>query len=213
VGYGAHPNECCETLRELGADCLLGNHDAASLGLLSTEWFNEIAAYAVAWTDEHLNDENRSWLQSLSSSTAWPEYSFQATHASLREPLEEYIVTRHEARPNFMRMEYSLCFFGHTHRATVYEELNAPQKNYSLVETPLPHGGRIELETEKKYLINPGSCGQPRDGNPQARYAIFDTQAQAIEVLACDYDMNAARAAILEAGLPAILGDRLLRGR
>jgi predicted phosphodiesterase len=213
VGYGAHPNICCEILREAGADCLLGNHDAAALGLISSEWFNEVAAFAIEWTSTQLTPENRRWLKNLPPQKIWSEYSFQGVHGSLREPLEEYIFTRAEAQPTLARLEYSLCFFGHTHSAIVYEELDAPRKKYTLEATPLPHGGTVKLDAKKKYLINPGSCGQPRDGNPQARYALFDTDSQNVEVCACDYDIEAARAAILEAGLPTFLGDRLLRGR
>lgn len=213
VGYGAHPNACCEILREAKADCLLGNHDAAALNLISSEWFNEVAAFAVEWTSTQLTTENRRWLEGLPPQKIWSEYQFQAVHGSLRHPLEEYILTRGEAQPTLSSLEYSLCFFGHTHIATAYEELDAWGKKYQLDETRLPDGGTVKLHSEKKYLINPGSCGQPRDGNPQARYALFDTDLQTVEVRACDYDIEAARAAILEAGLPAVLGDRLLRGR
>jgi predicted phosphodiesterase len=213
VGYGAHPNECCEIIRELHADCLLGNHDAAALGKISTDWFNEIAEFAVLWTRRQLSPENTNWLESLQPAGAWPEYSFQAVHGSVRSPLEEYIMTRREAQPSFAQMQQPLCFFGHTHVAMVYEELNQPGQKYSINETALRSGGRIELDAEKKYLVNPGSCGQPRDRNPQARYAVFDSDTNTIEVLACDYDIQAAREAIIAAGLPTLLGDRLLQGR
>jgi predicted phosphodiesterase len=213
VGYGAHPNECCQIIRGLNADCLLGNHDAAVLGKLSTDWFNEIAEFAVLWTRRQLSPQNTEWLMSLQPEGAWPEYGFQAVHGSLRAPLEEYIMTRHEAQPSFAKMQQPLCFFGHTHIAIAYEERNQAGQKYSLHETALRHGGRIEMESDSKYLINPGSCGQPRDRNPQARFAIFDSGTKSVEVMACDYNIEAARDAIIAAGLPTLLGDRLLQGR
>ena len=213
VGYGAHPNECCALLRECSAQSLSGNHDAAALGLLDISWFNDNAAAAALWTRAQLTAENAAWLRRLPAQAEWPEYSFQAVHGSLVQPWEEYIVTRDEARPTLERMSQPLCFFGHTHVATVYECLDRPGRRYRLDETPLPHGGRIEMESEVQYLVNPGSCGQPRDRNPQARYAIFDTRARVIEVRPVDYDIEAARRAIYDAGLPPFLGDRLLQGR
>src|SRR5690606_30939445 len=167
----------------------------------------------IEWTAAALEEPNRSWLERLQPQGEWNEFDFQAVHGSLRKPLEEYIVTKGEAQPNLKQMGAPLCFFGHTHIATVYEEMNVPGRKYSLEETPLPHGGRIELEEEYQYLVNPGSCGQPRDRNPQARYALFDTKTCVIEVLAVDYDIEAAREAILQAGLPSILGDRLRCGK
>ncbi|MDQ3812800.1 MAG: metallophosphatase family protein, partial [Armatimonadota bacterium] len=91
VGYGAHPNECCEILRERNARCLSGNHDAAALGLLDIEWFNPVAKAAILWTRRQLSEENRAWLQTLPAQQDFAEYDFQAVHGSLREPWEEYI--------------------------------------------------------------------------------------------------------------------------
>jgi predicted phosphodiesterase len=213
VGYGAHPNECCEILRELDAHCLLGNHDAAALGILSTEWFNDIASYAIEWTTAKLTAANCEWLQQNIAEGEWQEFTFQAVHGSLRQPLEEYILTKGEAQPSFECMTQPLCFFGHTHIATVYEQRDAAGQKYSLTETSLKHGGMIQLEDGVSYLVNPGSCGQPRDNNPQARYGLFDTEARIVEVLAVDYDIEGARSAIIEAGLPQLLGDRLRYGK
>ena len=213
VGYGAHPNECCQILREHNAVSLSGNHDAAALGLIDINWFNPVAKAAILWTRAQLSEENRDWLRTLPAQQDWPEYDFQTVHGSLREPWEEYITGKATAQPTFALMRRSLCFFGHTHLAVCHLCLDIPGKKYEMEEAVLPYGGTLEMESEWKVLLNPGSCGQPRDGNRQARYALFDNEARHIEVRAIDYDWDAARQAILAAGLPKLLGDRLLQGR
>ena len=216
VGYGAHPNECCQILRERGAICLSGNHDAAALGKISIEWFNPIATAAILWTREQLSRENRAWIDELPAERVFEEWGFQVVHASLRAPWEEYITSPNVALLSFERLTMPLCFYGHTHVADVYA-LEQSEQNYRLLEPPVSHayvpdGGEIELETGTSYLVNPGSCGQPRDGNPLAKGAIFDSDARTIEVFGVEYDVEAARDAILRAGLPKRLGDRLRSG-
>lgn len=211
VGYGAHPNQCCEIVRSLGGVALLGNHDAAALGQIDIHWFNDLASAAITWTRRELSEENRAWLASLSP--AFVGDDFQAVHASLRQPLEEYIVGRSVAQPNFRVMQRALCFFGHTHVAQCYRCLDVPGKTDAIEQASLRDGGAFEIESEWKYLVNPGSCGQPRDGNPQARYAIYDSLEKRMEVYAVDYDWQAARDAISAAGLPRALGDRLQHGQ
>lgn len=216
VGYGAHPNECCELLREREAIGLLGNHDAAAIKQLDITWFNPVAEAAILWTRQQLKPENQAWLESLVAQRDFVDEDFQCVHGSLREPLEEYITGPDIAEPNLLLMNRSLCFFGHTHEAIVYRtpdktvhESTSEQMQGAL----LTQGGTLDIEAGWKYLLNPGSCGQPRDGNPQARYAIFDAQTREVEVVALDYDWQAARTAIIEVGLPKVLGDRLLHGR
>jgi predicted phosphodiesterase len=213
VGYGAHPNQCCELLRSQDALCLMGNHDAAALGRIDINWFNPSAMAAVLWTRQELTSDNRSWLDSLHPTLDGREWGFGAVHASLRQPIEEYIVSAELAQANFAISEWPVCFYGHTHVAECYRCLNVPHRRYAMEHAPLTYGGTVSLESEWKYLLNPGSCGQPRDNNPQARYAIFDTEAHEVEVFALDYDWQSAREAILAAGLPRVLGDRLAQGR
>ncbi len=216
VGYGAFPNECCEILREANAVCLSGNHDAAALNLISIEWFNEVATDAILWTRKQLSPENRDWLTSLPSHLAFPEERFQAVHASLRSPWEEYILDEKIALHSFSRMEEPLCFYGHTHVADLYwtrteDVKNSPQP--PIEHAAFPGGGGLDMEEGELYLLNPGSCGQPRDGNPDARFALFETDDRIVDVFCVEYDVKAARAAIIEAGLPRLLGDRLLTGQ
>ena len=213
VGYGAHPNECCDLLRQREAVCLMGNHDAAALDLINLNWFNPIARQAALWTREQLTPENRAWLGSLPPRRDFE--TFQAVHGSLREPLEEYINDFATIEPNLLLMERSLCFFGHTHVAVVYcaPERAQWKRPDQLQGASLTFGGLIEPDAGINYLVNPGSCGQPRDGNAQARYALYDTESGVIDVRAVDYDVQAARKAIIRAGLPGSLGDRLLTGQ
>lgn len=213
VGYGAHPNECCELLREHHANCLSGNHDAAALGKVDVQWFNPVAKAAIEWTGRQLTPENRSWLDGLPASANFPALNFQAVHASLRQPWHEYIVNLAIAETTMGLMSQPLCFYGHTHEADVYSMYDDPQYWPQFEFKALPDGGIIQLNAEWKYLINPGSCGQPRDGNPKAKFAIYDTDAQRVGIFAIDYDREAAREAIYQAGLPRMLGDRLMVGK
>jgi predicted phosphodiesterase len=216
VGYGAHPNECCEILRDVRAWCLRGNHDAAAIRQLDISDFNTIAAEAMRWTRRRLSVVNISWLESLKSSLDREEDGFQAVHGSIRDPLEEYILDNETAEESLALMQRPLCFYGHTHIAEFYSQAMASASNTdenSLSQNgAFLHGGQLDIEAQQRYLVNPGSCGQPRDGNPQARYALFDSVSRRLEVRALDYSWQMARAAIIEENLPRQLGDRLLLG-
>lgn len=216
VGYGAFPNECCQMLRDLDAVCLSGNHDAAALNLISIEWFNDVATQAILWTREQLTEENRAWLQSLPGQRVFPEERFQTVHASLRSPWEEYITNEQVALLSFERMEQPLCFYGHTHVADLYwtrEEDVKKSPSPPIERAAFPGGGGVEMEEGELYLLNPGSCGQPRDGNPDARFALFETEDRIVDVFCVEYNVAEARQAIIEAGLPPLLGDRLRYGQ
>lgn len=216
VGYGACPNECCEILRDANAVCLSGNHDAAALDLISIEWFNDVATEAILWTRGQLTPQNRDWLASLPAQMSFPGEGFQAVHASLRSPWEEYIVNPDIALLSFERMEQPLCFYGHTHVADLYwtSEDELRFKPQPLIEHEnFRGGGGVEMEDGERYLLNPGSCGQPRDRNPDARFALFETDERIVDVFCVEYDTRAARDAIFKAGLPRVLGERLLVGQ
>lgn len=213
VGYGAQPNQCCEILRDLKAHCLLGNHDAAALGQIDISWFNSVATDAILWTRKQLKPENRAWLQTLSPFYENVENNFQAVHGSLRQPLEEYILGREIAQDTIGLMTRQICFYGHTHVADCYRVLDVAGQRYQMQAAALKNGGTLKLENDWRYLLNPGSCGQPRDANPQARYALFDAETRSVEVFAVDYDWRAAGEAILAAGLPRFLAERLAQGR
>jgi predicted phosphodiesterase len=214
VGYGVQPNECCELLRERGAHCLAGNHDAALVGHELIERMNALAQFSNDWTRAELSPENRAWLASLSPHLAFEEWGFEAVRASLDSPLEGYINGIYSARPTWSRMKFDLCFFGHTHVAASLAELNVPGRKLEVEERKWRDGGRFLIQANGwKTLVNPGSVGQPRDGNPLSRFAVFDSASREVEIICVRYNVEAAHNAVIEAGFPRKISERLALGR
>lgn len=214
VGYGAQPNQCCDELRERDALCLLGNHDVAALGDEIGQRFNAIGQASTQWTQSVLTPDNRDFLGSLPMHLSLSEWGFEAVHGSLVQPLEEYIQGMHSARPTWARMQFELCFFGHTHRAMSLAELDVSGRRYETDIREWKDGGRFPIRGDGwKTLVNPGSVGQSRDGNPLTRFALFDTDSREVEIIAVPYDIDSARRSIVEAGLPLKLSDRLALGK
>lgn len=214
VGYGAKPNECCALLRDCGAICLAGNHDAAIGGHDLTGRMNALAQFSNEWTRTVLTPDNRAWLASLSPHRVFEEWNFEAVHASLDFPLEGYINGKISARESWSRMKFELCFFGHTHVAASLGELNVPGHKYEIEERKWRDGGRFSIRSDGwKTLVNPGSVGQPRDGNPLARAAVFDVLAREVEIFAVKYDVEAAQNAVIAAGFALKISERLALGR
>lgn len=209
VGYGANPNECCELVREHCKVALLGNHDAAVLGMMDLTWFNEMARTAVLWTREQLNRDNWAFLESLPTVKCIDD-AFTAVHGSLRNPIEEYILDHFTAHASLTMLNTRIGFFGHTHIAEAYEWFPRMQKIYHI---NLSHGGEVQLRDDARYLVNCGGVGQPRDDNPQASFGVYDTEGQVVEVIRVDYDVETAAQKIVDAGLPALLAQRLFWGR
>lgn len=208
VGYGASPNECCDLVRALQRPVISGNHDLAVTDL-STDlsWFNPVAAAAVEWTRARISDENASFL--LTRPRMHQERNALFVHGSVRDP-DEYIINNASAQANIdlLRAEYpgvAVCFFGHTHVKTV-----VPSPNGSGVEE-----GIMDLVSDGPYLVNPGSVGQPRDGDTFASYALAENAPGGIRVAYrfVEYDIEKAQAKIRAAGLPGMLADRLAQGR
>ena len=208
VGYGADPNACCQTLKALGAICLFGNHDQACLGMVNLEWFNAYARAAAEWTSAQLDPEHREWLATLPPTRRVGE--LMIVHSSLPDPWRWiYITSPALAEETFKACDQQVIFVGHTHIAEAYRmKTGGPA-----VRASLHHGGVITVDFSSRYLINPGSCGQPRDQNPDASYAVYDTEARKVTVKRVPYDVEQAAAKIVEAGLPAYLGHRLQTGR
>lgn len=204
VGYGAHPNECVERVRGMKIPCVLGNHDAACIGLLSLGWFNPHAANAVRWTmEEELTTDSLRYLRSLPTTRRIEP--FYLVHGSPREPTTEYLTDGSQARASFDICKEQVVFVGHTHVPLVFTELGA-------TEGIAPsEGNRVSYE-EARLIYNPGAVGQPRDGDPRAAYSIVDTSSSSILQYRVEYDVQGARVDIIEAGLPRILGDRLTLG-
>lgn len=203
VGYGVQPNECCDLLRERGAICLLGNHDAAALGDPIVDKFSALAGASSRWTRAVLSESNRAWLASLAPYGKFEQWSFEAVHAGLENPLETYINGIHSARPTWKAMQGDLLFFGHTHHAVSLSQLDVPGCKLEEIEQMWKDGGRFRVQGDGwKTLVNPGSVGQPRDGNIVARFATYDVEAREVEITCVRYDVEAAQNAISQADLP-----------
>lgn len=189
VGYGKQPNECCDLLREKGARCLLGNHDAAALGDPIIERFKASAQISARWTAQTLTDENRAFLESLAPHVWFYDWQFEAVHGSLDLPIEGYVQGRYSAEKTFDEMRGDLCFFGHTHFAAQLELLDVPGKRLEFHEHDWRDGGQFVVRGDGwKTLVNPGSVGQPRDRSTRARFALFDAESHAVEVLAIELE-------------------------
>jgi diadenosine tetraphosphatase ApaH/serine/threonine PP2A family protein phosphatase len=207
VGYGADPNELTAWVRENAHLAIRGNHDRACATLEGLRWFNPLAEAATLWTHEVLTDSNREWLASLPPGPLEIE-QFQLVHGSPVHE-DEYIVSEFEAIEAFRFAEAPLTFFGHTHVQGGWQQsrLRAVKWDPFVLLRP------ITLSDEAAYLVNPGSVGQPRDGNPRAGFALFDSGTRTLELLRVPYDVAAAQTKIAEAGLPIPLAERLMFGR
>jgi len=210
VGYGAEPNECCGIIRERATLSVIGNHDAAAVGLMDSSWFNPHARAAVKWTAGILTPENRRYLRELPPTASTD--MFLVFHGELEDPMSfEYITDSSDARLlAFPHMGgHSLAFFGHTHIAEYYFSKEGTSGAY---QVSMFAGGVIELKAGFRYIVNCGSVGQPRDGNPKASFGIYDSEAGTVEILRVPYDIAAAKRKIRGAGLPDILAERLEYG-
>ena len=203
VGYGASPNECLARLRPRVDAAVLGNHDAAALGRLHLGGFQSDAATTARWTQLALSVEHRTWLESLPLSVVW--HGVRLVHASPSEPGEwNYVLSIHDARVEFRAFEEPLCLIGHSH----------VPGNFALDGAGVRYGRQavVELEPGTRHLINIGSVGQPRDGDPRAGYALLEESPPRLVHRRVEYDVDRASARILEAGLPRVLAERLRWG-
>jgi diadenosine tetraphosphatase ApaH/serine/threonine PP2A family protein phosphatase len=206
VGYGADPNECLERVRSLpGIVCLLGNHDAAATDLSQRSFFHEVALAGVEYTERSLTEDNRQYLSSLPYTHS--ESDYMAVHASPYRPEAwEYVLDIPGAERAFQSMgESRLAFIGHSHSPVVFCDDGTAER--------LVPGDAVALHTDvNRYIVNVGSVGQPRDGNPDSAYVIYDSEELTAELMRVEYDRSRAAAKILKAGLPPVLAERLLVG-
>lgn len=219
VGYGARPNEVIDTLRAVDAKRLIhvrGNHDRVCCGLSSSQGFNPIAALAAGWTRQQLRPENREWLREL------PMGPIRATERALcahGSPLHEdqYIASMRDAWTPLQRMPTELGFFGHTHLQGAFsrrdEDWAENYPMYAIDGVERVEEFTLEMPMGSRHLINPGSVGQPRDGDWRAAFAIYDDAVEQVTFFRTPYDVAAAQAAIRAAGLPERLATRLSTGR
>jgi len=205
VGYGPHPDEVVARLRELGAVGVRGNHDAAALDLALAEWFNADARRAIEWTAGRIAPATRAWLADLPERRE--DEGITLVHGSPRDPTWEYITTAAGARTNLASFATAHLLFGHTHVPIAFREVGGR------TETLEPINGSSLALDARRVLANPGSVGQPRDGDPRASAAILDTAASTLTWHRVAYPIAATQAAIRAAGLPGWLADRLADGR
>lgn len=203
VDYGAAPNEVVELF---GSSCdliLCGNHDLAVIGAIGYSKFREHAKAAVEWTRSVLSKRTADYLDALSPSSELA--GAHLFHASPRDPVNEYVSKSEVAQANFMAVDHGLMFVGHTHMASAF------RFDGSLDGWPLSPG-RMDLD-DARWILNPGSVGQPRDADPRASWMLWDTEGAWVELMRTPYDVASAQRAIEAAGLPQLLADRLSEGR
>ncbi len=216
VGYGANPNEVTERARALGEVFVRGNHDKACTDLMSLEGFNPIAGLAALWTRQQLTPDNLEFLRRLPEGPVLPQPGVQCVHGSPRDE-DEYVLMRQDAFSILTRVELPVTFFGHTHVQggfwidPVKEAGGAIEMHYSSPEG-IQHF-TLELRGSGKYLVNPGSVGQPRDGDARAAFALYDNDQRSVTFYRVPYDIEKAQEKIFSAGLPERLAIRLEEGR
>lgn len=203
VGYNANPKECLDIVREMGMPCVKGNHDEYCSSEEVMEGFNPAAAAAVEWTRKQLSEDDRQWLRDLKYQRMVT--NFTIVHATLDGPQRwGYVFDKLAAAASFTYQMTNVCFFGHTHVPVAF------------MRDSMVRGGtysKFKVEAGKKYFVNVGAVGQPRDNNPKAAYVVYDTIDGTIELRRLDYDIGAAQKKIRAAGLPDRLAERLAYGK
>ena len=216
VGYGANPNEVTERSRELGNVFIRGNHDKACASVTSLNDFNPVAGLAVLWTRQRLKPENLSFLRGLPAGPLSPVEGVSCVHGSPRDE-DEYVLMRRDAYSMLAQATAHITFFGHTHVQGGFWIDDEEQQEGGLEPKYDSRSGyqelTVELSKTAKYMINPGSVGQPRDGDPRAAFALFDTERRTVTFHRVPYDIATAQEKIFAAGLPERLAIRLEEGR
>jgi putative phosphoesterase len=199
VGYGPNPNECVELIRENCKAVLMGNHDYAAIGLANIEYFNEYAKISTYWTQDILSDENLEYLKSLPFT--YTHDKFHLVHASPKNPSNwDYVLSVNDAKQQLKEFEGNICFIGHSHVPVIFSNSDYYRKKNFL------------FTDDQKYLVNVGSTGQPRDGDPRTCFVIYDDEQNSVEYVRLDYDIQKSYNKIINAGLPVFLAERLLKG-
>jgi predicted phosphodiesterase len=203
VGYNANPKECLDTVRAMNIPCVKGNHDEFCSSEQPMEGFSPNAAEAGNWTRARLLEDDRRWLRELKFLRLVS--NFTIVHATLDAPQRwGYVFDKLAAAASFTYQNTPVCFFGHTHVPVAF------------IRDSVVRGGtysKFKVEPGRKYFVNVGAVGQPRDGNPKAAYVIYDMDEGSIELRRLDYDIPSAQKKILEAGLPPRLAERLAMGK
>ena len=203
VGYNADPVACLNIVRDMGCPTGKGNPEQDASDDNSLENMNPVAAIALKWTRDQLDEDQRLWLKRLRMVRQVSDYTI--VHSTLDQPVNwNYVTNRFDAMSNFSYQFTHLCFHGHTHVPRVY------MKSDKVREIP---ADSVAIEPGAKYFINIGSVGQPRDGDPRASYAIYDHENKLVVFRRVNYDIAKTQGKIIAAGLPEMLADRLEEGR
>jgi diadenosine tetraphosphatase ApaH/serine/threonine PP2A family protein phosphatase len=212
VGYGAGPNEVIDRIQDLAPRAIIrGNHDKVIAGLEVPEAFNPAALQSAAWTAETLTEAHRAWLGALPQGPILVDDLVEICHGSPADE-DEYLFTPRDAARAFDAARRRVCLFGHTHVPAVYAVADdAP--DLLLVEDSGRVPLELPLEETRRFLINPGAVGQPRDGDPRAAYALYDDTARTLTLARVEYDVERAQQRIRQAGMMDILARRLAVGR
>ena len=206
VGYGADPELVVDLLLAYDAVAVAGNHDHAAAGLMDLDWFNPFARAAAEWTADRLHPAQARYLTGLP--LLRQHAGATLVHASPRDPGEwPYLVAPRDGARAFSAFTTPLCFVGHSHLPAVWAL--GPDGRVDFARGAV----RVDMQAGERYLVNVGSVGQPRDGDPMAAYALWDLDEAWVEIRRVPYDAVEARRRIHAAGLPHVLGDRLLHGR
>ncbi len=204
VGYGASPVECIDGTKEIAALTVAGNHDFGVAGLTDIRYFNSYARRAVIWTAGALDQEHLAYLGSLPLTHVERDL-FRIVHATPSDPARwNYIFTREQALAEFGAFPERICFIGHSHQAGIFEMLEDGTVGSA--------GDHIKIRKGRRYMINVGSVGQPRDGDPRACLCIYDEDKAEVAMTRIPYDVESAQKRIIEVGLPSILAHRLSYG-
>jgi predicted phosphodiesterase len=226
VGYGPEPNACVEALRQAGALCVAGNHDWAAIGKMDTADFNPEASEAALWTGAQLSPEHRDYLRDLPTQlSAGPSAEFTLVHGSPRDPVWEYLTHLSAARLNFPFFQTPYCLVGHTHVPLVFQQ-PWPDDRAEEYETLVPEPGQPLTLGPRRLIVNPGSVGQPRDGNPEASYMLYEPPGKddgngetgrragrgTLTLRRVTYPIASVQQKMRQAGLPSRLIMRLTYG-
>ena len=204
VGYGSEPDAVVARLRAIGATGVKGNHDAAAVGGSEIEWFNPDARRAMEWTRTTISRVTTAWLDALPQTITSDGWTL--VHGSPREPIWEYVTSVPVARANLAVLEGRVALHGHTHLPVAFLEEGGR------IEVVSPGDGSVLELRGRRALVNPGSVGQPRDGDPRSAFLVLDTDADTVTWHRTGYDIAAVQASMRAAGLPASLAARLSVG-
>lgn len=211
VGYGPDPNEVATQVREMGAVTIRGNHDKAVAELMATDDFNPVAKLAVTWTRAQLSNENLDWLAALPQGPLETE-GLMLVHGAVQDE-DEYVFTPSQALEGLLDSKAQVTFYGHTHHQGGFAYQDSQLEVLQLRPRNHEVHSALRIEQDKRYLLNPGSVGQPRDGDPRASFAIADLDHNAIEFWRVPYDIGQVQERMRTARLPEPLAHRLTLGR